>query len=293
MGGKPSCRYRLQVIWLFGVTHLPGHRHNTGRRAGPLRARPVSIARSVLKAPDMKTLSKTGLIAAMLAACAYLPLHASAGVFDDDEARKAILDLRAKVNAITLDLNTRLDAKADKSSTLDLVAQNEQTLQQIAQLRGQIEVLANDLANAQKRKKDFYVDLDARLRKLEPHQVEIDGKAAQVDPAEQKAYDAALLLFKAGDYKNAAGALTDFVRMYPESGYAAYAQRDCKSAIAAQQVVIKAYADSPKAADAMLNIASCQTELKDKGAKKTLQELIKNYPDSSAAATAKERLGGK
>src|SRR5471030_1982627 len=287
MGGKPSCRYRLQVIWLFGVTHLPGHRHNTGRRAEPLRARPVSIARSVLKAPDMKTLSKTGLIAAMLAACAYLPLHASAGVFDDDEARKAILDLRAKVNAITL----------------DLVAQNEQTLQQTAQLRGQIEVLANDLANAQKRQKDFYVDLDARLRKLEPHQVEIDGKAAQVDPAEQKAYDAALLLFKAGDYKNAAGALTDFVRMYPESGYAAnaqywlgnayYAQRDCKSAIAAQQVVIKAYADSPKAADAMLNIASCQTELKDKGAKKTLQELIKNYPDSSAAATAKERLGGK
>ena len=58
-------------------------------------------------------------------------------------------------------------------------------------------------------------------------------------------------------------------------------------------MVLKAYPDSPKAADAMLNIASCQTELKDKAAKKTLQELIKTYPDSSAAETAKERLKGK
>jgi tol-pal system protein YbgF len=248
----------------------------------------------------MKKLTKSGLAAAVLAAFAYLPLHASAGVFDDDEARKAILDLRSKVEALSQSVNARIDTKADKSSTLDLVNQNEVTLQEISKLRGQIEVLANELANAQKRQKDFYVDLDARLRKLEPRQVTIDGKAAQVDPTEQKDYDAAMLLFKAGDYKAAAGALDAFVRRYPESGYAAnaqywlgnafYAQRDCKSAIAAQQVVLKAYPDSPKAADAMLNIASCQTELKDKAAKKTLQDLIKTYPDTPAAETAKERL---
>ena len=251
----------------------------------------------------MKKLTKSGLAAALLAALAYLPLQASAGVFDDDEARKAILDLRAKVDSLSQQVNARIDTKADKSSTLDLVNQNEVTLQEISKLRGQIEVLANELANAQKRQKDFYVDLDNRLRKLEPRDVTIDGKSAKVDPAEQKAYDAAMLLFKAGDYKTAGVALAEFVRQYPESGYAAnaqywlgnayYAQRDCKSAIAAQQVVLKAYPDSPKAADAMLNIASCQTELKDKAAKKTLQELIKTYPDSSAAETAKERLKGK
>jgi tol-pal system protein YbgF len=251
----------------------------------------------------MKKLTKSGLAAALLAAIAYLPLHASAGVFDDDEARRAILDLRTKVDKVANDLNVRLETKADKSSTLDLVNQNEMTLQEISKLRGQLEVLANDVANAQKRQKDFYVDLDARLRKLEPRQVTIDGKSTQVDLSEQKDYDAAMLLFKAGDYKAAAGALDAFVRRYPESGYAAnaqywlgnafYAQRDCKSAIAAQQVVLKAYPDSPKAADAMLNIASCQTELKDKAAKKTLQELIKTYPDTPAAETAKERLKAK
>jgi tol-pal system protein YbgF len=251
----------------------------------------------------MMTFSKSGLAAAALAALSCLPLHASAALFDDDEARKAILDLRAKVDVMARDVNSRIDTKADKSATLDLLNQNETTLNEIAKLRGQLEVLANELANAQKRQKDFYVDLDTRLRKLEPRQITIDGKAAEVDPSEQKNYDAALGLFKAGDYKTAATALQDFVRQFPASGYAAnaqywlgnayYAQRDCKSAIAAQQLVIKNYPDSPKAADAMLNIASCQTELKDKAAKKTLQELIKQYPDSSAAATAKERLGAK
>ncbi len=242
--------------------------------------------------------------ALVLALLAALSMQAQAGIFDDDEARKAILDLRAKVENITRELQTRLETKTDKSSTLDLVAQHEQTLQEIAKLRGQLEVLANDIATLQKRQRDLYTDLDARLRKLEPREVTIDGKAASVDLSEQKSYDAALQLFKDGDYKNAAISLQEFVRRYPESGYAAnaqywlgnayYAQRDCKAAILAQQAVVKNYPDSPKAADAMLNIASCQTELKAvANAKKTLTELIKQYPDSAAAATAKERLRGK
>jgi tol-pal system protein YbgF len=133
--------------------------------------------------------------------------------------------------------------------------------------------------------------------------VNVDGQAAQVDPSEQKNYDEAMTLFKAGDYKAAATSLANFVRQFPTSAYtpnaqywlgnAFYAQRDCKSAISAQLQVLKNYPTSPKAPDAMLNIASCQTELKDKAAKKTLQDLIKQYPDSTAAATAKERLGSK
>jgi tol-pal system protein YbgF len=256
----------------------------------------------------MMTFTKSGLrsaaAAALLAATAYVPLHASAALFDDDEARKAILDLRAKVEAMRTEMNSRLDTKADKSIALDLNNQHEQTMNEIARLRGQLEVLANELANAQKRQKDFYVDLDARLRKLEPRQVTIDGAQAEVDPGEQKSYDAAMTLFKSGDYKNASAALGNFVRQYPESGYAAnaqywlgnsyYAQKDCKAAILAQQVVVKNYPDSPRAADAMLNIASCQTELKAvANAKKTLTDLLAKYPSSEAAATARERLKGK
>jgi TolA-binding protein len=188
----------------------------------------------------MMKFSKSGLSAALLAATVLAAAASHAGLFDDDEARKALLDLRAKVEAMRADLQARIDTKSDKSSTLDLVNQNENTLQEIAKLRGQIEVLANDIANAQNARKDFYVDLDARLRKLEPREVTIDGKTAP-STSEQRGYEAAMQLFKAGDYKAAGGAERLRAR-YPGSSYAAnaqywlgnayYAQRDCKAAIA-------------------------------------------------------------
>ncbi len=41
----------------------------------------------------------------------------------------------------------------------------------------------------------------------------------------------------------------------------------------------------------MLSIANCQVELKDvRGARKSLEDLGKNYPQSEAAQAGKERL---
>ena len=249
----------------------------------------------------MKFLFKSRIATACVALAAALPLQASAGLLDDDEARRAILDLRGKVENLSRELSARIDTKADKSIALDFNNQHEQTMQEIARLRGQIEVLANDVANTQKRQKDFYADLDARIRNLEPRQVSIDGKQAEIDPGELKSYEAAMTLFKAGDYKAAAGALADFVRRHPDSGYASnaqywlgnayYAQRDYKNAIAAQQVVVANYRDSAKAPDALLNIGTIYTEMKDKkNAKKWLQEVVSKYPASNAADTARTRL---
>jgi TolA-binding protein len=46
-----------------------------------------------------------------------------------------------------------------------------------------------------------------------------------------------------------------------------------------------------RAPEAVLSIANCQIELKDtRGARKTLEDLIKAYPQSEAAIAAKERL---
>lgn len=240
---------------------------------------------------------QSSIAAALLAAMSLAPLQAGAALFEDEEARRAILDIRARLN----NLQNEVNAKADKTNSLDLNSQNEQLRQEIARLRGQIELLTNELANAQKRQKDFYVDLDNRLRKLEPQMVSIDGKEFSVEQTEQRTYDAALAYFKAGDYKNAAAAFSDFTRRYPNSGLAPsahywlgntyYALRDYKNAISAQQVVVKNFPDNPKAADAMLNIASCQLELKDRaGARKTLETLVAQYGGSPAAQTAQERL---
>ena len=38
---------------------------------------------------------------------------------------------------------------------------------EFARLRGQIELLQNEMENTQKRQRDLYVDLDGRLRKVE------------------------------------------------------------------------------------------------------------------------------
>jgi tol-pal system protein YbgF len=249
----------------------------------------------------MIKLSQFRLAAITFALAAWLPLQAHAGILDDDEARKAILDLRAKVDAMTQTLNARIDNKADKSIGVDMLNQHEQTMQEIARLRGQIEVLANDIANAQKNQKDLYADLDGRIKKLEPRQETIDGQAAQVLPSEKQSYDAAMAVFQSGDYKGAADAMQDFVKRNPSSAYAAnaqywygnalFAQKDYKNAIAALEVVVANYGSSPKAPDAMLNIATSYTELKDKkNAKKALQQLVSKFPDSTAAATAKDRL---
>jgi tol-pal system protein YbgF len=245
--------------------------------------------------------SQSRLAAIALAFAAWMPLHASAGILDDDEARRAILDLRAKVDALSRDVNARLDTKSDKTATIEILNQHEQTMQEIARLRGQLEVLANQIASSQKSQKDLYADLDARIRKLEPRQETVDGQTVEVKPSEKQAYDAAMDLFKTVDYKAAANALQDFVRRYPDSAFAAnaqywlgntyYAQRDYKNAIAAQEAVVSNYGNSPKVPDAMLNIASNYIELKDnKKAKKILQQLVSKYPDTSAAATAKDRL---
>jgi tol-pal system protein YbgF len=245
--------------------------------------------------------SHSRLAAIALAFASWMPLHASAGLLDDDEARRAILDLRTKVDALSRDINARIDTKSDKSAVLEMLNSQEQTMQEIARLRGQLEVLANQIASSQKTQKDLYADLDARMRKLEPRQEVVDGQTAEVLPAEKKAFDSAQQLLASGDFKAAATALQDFVRRYPDSAYAAmaqyrlgstyYAQRDYKNAIAAQEQVVSNYGASSAAPDAMLNIAAIYTEQKDKkNAKKVLQQLVSKYPDSSAAATAKNRL---
>ncbi len=248
------------------------------------------------------------LAAAALAWAAFtVPAHAT--LFGDDEARQAILDLRARVaeqdkrlQEKDAELAKRLEqletanrAQLEFANTIDSLKQD------IAALRGQVEKLANDLAVQQQRNRDLYGDVDARLKKLEPIATTIDGRSATVDRTEQAAYDAALAQFRAGDFRGAATSFQSFMARYPQSAYAPSAQywlgnslyslKDYKSAIAAQQVILERYRDSSRAPDALLNIASSQLELNQKTqSQATLQRILKEYPDSEAAKAARERL---
>ncbi len=97
---------------------------------------------------------------------AALSFNAAAGLFDDDEARKDIKALRAQ--NIETDLRIqKLDESIKNIGVIQLLNQIEQLNAELSRLRGQVEVLTNQNEQLAKRQKDFYLDIDTRLRKLE------------------------------------------------------------------------------------------------------------------------------
>ena len=94
---------------------------------------------------------------------------ARAGLFDDDEARRQIASLQRLVDAQQKRLEAIEAEVRDRRALLDLASQIEQLRGEMAKMRGQLELLANQADNADKRQKDLYADIDARLRKLEQH----------------------------------------------------------------------------------------------------------------------------
>ena len=249
--------------------------------------------------------------AAARRACAVAALlacgtSAHAGLFDDDEARHAIIDLRTRISQLedsskTQNAQTAQQLQQLQNALLDLTNQNEQLRQQMAQLRGANEQLAKDLSDVQRNQKNIVQGVDDRLKKVEPQQVSLDGKTFMADPDEVTAYDSATATLRSGDFDKAQAALSNFLRRYPASGYAdlarywtgnaQYGNRDFKGAIVTFRAFVAAAPDHPRAPEADLAIANCQIELKDlKGAKRTLDDLMKTYPKSEAAVAGRERL---
>lgn len=248
------------------------------------------------------------LHAALLLGLCLVTGAARAGLFDDDEARKDLAALRAQVGANQKAAEERL-ARIEtlvQDRAIELAKLIDELKQDLARMRGQIEVQANQIETLDRRQKDLYADLDARLRKLEASAQAQEKQAASApDPlVEGKAYEAALNQFKLGNYQSSVAAFQSFLATYPDSqqvssaqywiGNAYYALRDYKTAIAAQQKVLASWPNSAKAPDALLNIASCQAEMGEvKAARETLKSLLKQYPGTQAAEQAKQRLAGK
>jgi len=233
-------------------------------------------------------------IAIVFVAAAALSYPAAAQLFGNDEFEK---EVRTRLKKLE-------ENAADRRLLVDLSEQIDALRADVARMRGQVEVLANSIVVLEKRQKDLYLDIDTRLRKLEPAALggaPSAGGDTQSSPAEAKAYEAALNQFKVGKYNGAISAFKAFLVTYPVSalapsaqywiGNSYFAKRDYRNSMKAQQLVISRWPSSPKAADAMLNIASAQEGLRDRpGAQRTLKELIAKYPASPAAASAKQRL---
>jgi len=238
------------------------------------------------------------LLPALLLA-ATLALPAQAGMFDDEEARKQIEQLRVELT----DLAKRADTIS--RNQMDFANQFEAIKADIAKLRGQIEVLTYELEAAQKRQKDFYVDLDNRLRKLEQPPASVKTEAAKPDPAQETTdYEAALASLKAAKFKEAAAAFLAFIKNYPNSTLAAsahywggYAHAQVKDHAGAAEMFGKFAAGWPtddRAPGALASRVASLDALKDwKGARATLEQLAERYPNTDAGKMARLRLKKK
>lgn len=201
-----------------------------------------------------------------------LPAHA----FADDEARRAILELRQQIRQMQ---------EQNQQARFMLAGQIETLQQELTEVRGQLERMR------------FELDINKRAG-----QDQSGGSSIQVsNPQEQAAFDNAMGLFRSGKYKEAAQGLTGFINDYPNSqlaseakfylGSSQYATKDFKGSVAQLQRLVQEAPNDPRAPDALLIVAASKIEINDMaGAKGVLQKIVRDYPQSSAAETAKSRL---
>jgi len=231
---------------------------------------------------------KQTLLRAFCLSAALVCLGASNNVwalFSDDEARKAILDLRKSLATTQLELQSQIDK---------LKAEN-------AELRGKVEVLEKQGDDISSSQKTYYQDLDTRLGNFEPRTVTIEGVSGTVQPGEKKAYDDALKAFQAGNLKKADEGISAFSTKYPQSpflplvlywsGNSKYANKNYAGAISQLQSLIKRYPNHPRVPAAMVTLGNSQLESGNKAAaKKTFSEIIAKYPDTDVAKDAQQLL---
>jgi len=246
----------------------------------------------------------------------------------DDQARRAIIELRERVeanrsaaeqaNQANQALQQQLRQQQTESkqrfeedllgmrrSLVELGAQNDALRRELAELRGHNERLAHLVAELQRQQRDLQRDwqaqLDQRLRPLEPLTVTVEGVEFQARPDEVQAFDAAMVALRASDFVRAARLFGELVAQFPRSGYVApalywqgnaqYAARQHPAAIETFRRMIAASPRHPRVPDALLGIANAHIEQRDnRAARAALQELIQAHPNTEAAAVARERL---
>jgi tol-pal system protein YbgF len=244
---------------------------------------------------------------------------AHAALFDDKEARKKIVEVEAKQQAdhnaamaAIADLKKRvaaIEAIVQGGGLADMQNQIEALKQEVAQLKGDLEVAQHHLEATQTRQKDLYTDTDTRLRRIESGPTPAPANGAAANPAAQpaaeekdvKALADANALSQSAKHKDAFAAFDSFLKEYPTSklapealygmGYSQFGLKNYKSAIATQQKVLDLHPESAKVPDAMFNMANSQIQLGQvSSAKKTLRSLIEKHPDAAVTPSAQKRL---
>ncbi|MEK1939539.1 MAG: tol-pal system protein YbgF [Pseudomonas sp.] len=216
---------------------------------------------------------------------------------------------------------------APASAQGELFMQLQQMQDELGRLRGMVEEQQNEIQRLKQEGLERYQDLDRRIAAggasgapaanqdsgntgainaggapVQPAAQQPAASTEPGDPAKEKLYyDAAFDLIKAKDFDKASQAFSAFLRKYPQSQYAGNAQYwlgevnltkgDLQGAGQAFAKVSQLYPTHNKVPDSLYKLADVEQRLghSDK-AKGILQQVIAQYPGSSAAQLAQRDL---
>ncbi len=235
-----------------------------------------------------------------------------AGVFDDEEARRQIAAQKTSIGEVRSQgqaLESRvvkLEDLLDNQPLLELHSQIEALRLDLSKLQGQIEVLVNENESSQKRQRDFYIDLDSRLRRIEqPDETAASGSAIsesaeraaepgapdmEPEPAAAAPATAAAVVSSAASTpaKGVSSASAKNVESDAyEAAYSLFKAGSYQDAISRFNKFLRSYPGSSFAPSAHYWIGNSYYALRDfKSAISAQEKLIKNYPDSAKAPDA-------
>jgi len=231
---------------------------------------------------------------------------------------------------VALALNSGAQATAPVASSsnleginqtiMDMLRQIENLQQEVQQLRGEVEIHTHTLEAMKARQREAYQDQRAVASPVVISPTSAVPPTLSVTPVapsstvvppprqpvagnaeEQAAYDTAFSLLRSGSYDEAISGFRAFLGNYPQGqlaangqywiGEAYYVTRRFKDAMADFQRAVDGYPGSPKTGDALLKIGYIQYELNQTTeARKTLEDVITRFPQSTAAQLASTRL---
>ena len=236
--------------------------------------------------------------AIFVAAFISSPLYAAAPILDATVNTATNAELLKRMDELTRVMTAR------NKMQIRFQTQLNQLGQEVSQMKGSLEVFANQLEQIEERQRNLYQMIDQR-QQSSASQSSSSVTAYQNSGeggADQAAYQGAVdLVLNDKQYQQAVTAFEAFVIDHPKSSYVPNAQywlgqllykegkRD--EARTAFLVVTEKYPDSNKRADALFKIGiideySGSTE----SAKSFYQKTVTEYPNSSAAGLADKRL---
>ncbi|WP_338516896.1 tol-pal system protein YbgF [Alteromonas gracilis] len=191
---------------------------------------------------------------------------------------------------------------------------------EVDQLRGAVEVNTNELQKVLERQRELYLEIDKRVEALKQGgslqgsatpsagvDTPMTGSPSTATPqasqaGEDEAYESAVnLILKSREYDKAIPAFQSFIERFPSSSYAPNAhywlgqllfnKQNWSEASEQFNIVANRFSDSTKRPDALLKLGVIAERTGDAAsARQLLQQVITEYPNSSAKRLAESRL---